>query len=351
MATGADFGQTSGHPTVRGAELAVNEINDAGGVLIDGEPHQLRLVVEEHEQRGESAASKARLLINRDGVNAIVGPQTSATAIPVAKVADLAGVPMISPMSSNALTTSARQFAFRLAFLDEMQGTVLAQYSITEGGATTAAVLFDEALKYASGLAKTFRGAFESAGGTVVAYESYTTDAAETFSDQLKRIAAADPDVLFLPNITTVDSIQMVEARALGVRATFIGSDSWDMQRLRVLDAAEGAVISHQWHYESPTPAVVAFLDRFDAAYGRVPRTTAAMTYDAVGVLSEALGMAGTAEAGAIRDALRSVNGYTGVTGTISFLGGHDPERSVVISTIRDGEIVVVGPVEPMTGT
>lgn len=351
VATGADFDQTSGHPTRRGADLAIQEINAAGGIRIDGEPHMLRLFVESHEQRGESAASKARLLINRDRVHALVGPQTSATAIPVSKVADVARIPMISPMSSNAQTTSARDFAFRLAFLDDVQGTVLAQYAIEENGAQTAGVLFDEALAYANGLARKFRIAFENAGGEVVAYESYTTDAAETFTEQLSRIAIADPDVLFLPNITLVDSIQMVEARALGIRAAFIGSDSWDMQRLRQIPEAEGAVISHQWHYESPTTSVAAFLERFDAAYGRVPRTTAAMTYDAVGVLAEALRIAGTASSGPFRDAIRAVDDYEGVTGRIAFRGGHDPERSVVISVIEDGEIRVVGPVEPRSGT
>jgi branched-chain amino acid transport system substrate-binding protein len=339
---GDGFEETSGRPSIRGAELAVRRINDGGGFIVDDRVYRVRVVVRTYPNRPDAAARTARLLLNEDSVHVLVGPQLSHHAIPVSVIAESAGVPMISPMSSNPETTAGKRFVFRLAFLDDAQATALGEFASGELKARRAALLYDESNPYGPSLARRFSKAFESAGGAVVAEETYTTDRNKTFYDQLARIALTRPDVLLLPNPAWEDSIQVVQARQLGIDAVFLGSDRWDLNMLGDLAEAQGAIVSHQWHHEGTHAESIDFIRAFRDEFGIGPHTTAAMTYDAVGVLAAAVEKAGTLEPSQIALAIERLIGYRGATGSITFAGRHDPERSVAISTIRDGGVAVL---------
>jgi branched-chain amino acid transport system substrate-binding protein len=250
-------------------------------------------------------------------------------------------------MSSNPETTAGKRFVFRLAALDQVQGEVAARYAREELEASRAAVLYDEAVAYSRGLAATFQEIFEAAGGFVVSAERYTTDRATDFTEQLRRIAAAQPDVLYLPNAPREDSLQMRQARELGIEARFFGGDTWDLLGYADYPWAEGSVVTHQWHYDVPAPEAEAFLRRFRAVYDRTPRTTAAMTFDAVSVLAQAAGQASSLDLEELRSCIAATSQYRGATGMISFNGGGDPDRSITVSTIRDGQIVVLEMIDP----
>jgi branched-chain amino acid transport system substrate-binding protein len=345
--TGEDFDDSSGDPSVRGAELAAEELNAAGGVEIDGRRHVVRILVRRYAPRPDAAATEARALLNRDSVHVLVGPQLSVHAIPVSVIAESAEVPMISPMSSSPQTTAGKRFVFRLAFLDEAQGGVLGRYAFETLQATRAAVLYDESLAYSASVAAEFQRAFEAAGGSVVGVERYTSDQVGTFAAQLKRIAATRPEVLLLPNPSPDVTVQVRETRDLGITARFLGSDTWDMQRLKDVAEADGALVTHQWHYEAPIPEVAGFVERFQTAYRRMPRTTAAMTYDAVHVLAAAVHEAGSLDGDRVVTTLSTLAAYRGATGSIAFNGSGDPARSVALSALREGRIVVITLVDP----
>ena len=140
--------QTSGLPSVHASELAAKLVNDRGGVTLDGRSHNLRIVVASYEDRADSATSVARALINQERIDALIGPQFSRHAIPVAVVAEDARVPMLSPMSSNPATTKDKSFVFRLAFLDNFQGDVMGRFAAKELDARRAAVLYDRTTAY-----------------------------------------------------------------------------------------------------------------------------------------------------------------------------------------------------------
>lgn len=327
--------------------MARNEINASGGIVVDGRSHRVRIVVGRYEARPDAAATRARALLNQDSVHALVGPQLSGHAIPVSVIAEDVGVPMISPMSSNPETTRGKALVSRLAFLDAAQGGAMGRFAVDSLGATRAAILFDESSAYSRSVAASFRAGFRRAGGEVVAEETYTLDRNRTFVDQLTRIRDARPDVLLLPNVTKDDSVQVREARALGIDAVFLGSDRWDLHSLRRVPEAEGAFVSHQWLPGLAGPAEAAFSERFTATYGKAPRSTAALTYDAVMILAVAASDAGTIEGTGWGRAIREIRDHEGVAGPVSFDGSGDPRRGVALSTIRDGTIVSLRLIQP----
>ena len=339
--------ESSGEATVNGARTAVDEANEAGGIAVGGVPHQIVMVVRDHADRADAATGAARELINQEHVDVLVGPQLSEHAIPVARLAEEAGIPMISPMSTNPETTADKRFAFRVAFLDDFQGQVLARFAREDLKADRVAVLFDITRPYSRSLAEFFRDAVELEGAEVVAFESFLQSGDSDFGPQLRRIREGAPDVLFLPNYTAVDSIQMRQARELGIEATFLGGDSWDLNSLSLLTATDGAYTTRQWSPDLALEEAATFRNKYRERFGGEPRITAAMTYDAVGLLLDALHRAGRTDAEPVRDALASTRGYRGATGLIEYTGSGDPTRAVVISRVQGRSAAVHRVVEP----
>jgi len=338
---------TSGRPSIEGAELAVREANEAGGILIGGVPHPVKLIVKEYDDRPDSATSMARALVNQCRIDVLVGPQFSRHAIPVAIVADDAEIPMVSPMSSSPATTQGRRFVFRLASLDDVQGRAMGEFAARDLGARRAAVLYDISTDYSRTLAEAFRGAFEDAAGKIVAFEPFARDEPLDYRARLERIAAADADVLYLPNDSERVEAQIVQARELGVEATLLGGDTWDLERFLALAETDGAYVAHQWHPDLDTPEARRFRDLFAKAYGKTPKITAAMTYDAVVLVLRVIERQGSLDSSAIRDGLAATSDFIGATGSVSYREGPDPERSVVISRISGGRSSLYRLVDP----
>lgn len=342
------MGAASGEPSVQGARMAVNEINAGGGVEVAGERYRLRLIERAYENRPDAAASAARALINLDSADILVGPQISAHAISAGIVAEASEVPMISPMASNPMVTAGRKFVFRLAFLDAFQGELLARYAYDSLGLRRGGVLFDAANPYGREIARLFQRTFEARGGRMVSVETFVTDGGADFTPQLRRILATSPDALLLPNYSVQDSLQVKQARALGFRGRFLGSDTWDPVSFAKVRDAEGTVLVSQWSREITRPQARTFIARFTAAYHRPPRTTSVATYDAVVLLADAARRAGTIRNGAAwARAIGRTARFEGAGATYRFNGTGDPKRSGCIVTLGprgDSLLLVVEP-------
>jgi branched-chain amino acid transport system substrate-binding protein len=335
-----------GQSTVNAAQLAVNEVNDAGGLSIDGQQLQIELLIEDNEDKKETAVSAAQKLINQAGVVAIVGPQASRNAIPAAAVAESARVPLISPWSTNPETTAGRKYVFRVAFIDPFQGRVMARFAIEELGAQKAAVLYDVASEYNKGIAEIFRQIFVDAGGEMAAFESYTTGETD-FSAQLAAIKDSGADVLFLPNYYSEIPLQVGQAREMGLDLPIIGADAWGPLEADALPDLEGCFFSTHYATDIASPVAQAFVSSYEAAYGQVPDDVAALTYDAFGLLSEAIRSQGKADSESIRNGLASIRRYEGVTGVMEFQATGDPVKSAVILKIEGGKFVFYRQAEP----
>lgn len=330
------------------AQMAVQEINDAGGLDVGGKKYQIELFVEDNAGKADQSASAAQKLITQQNVVAIIGPNASRYAIPASEIAESSKVVLISPWSTNPKTTlnaqtdAPKQYVFRAAFIDPFQGRVVAKFALDNLKASKAAVLYDVASDYNKGIAEFFKQTYEENGGTVVAFETYTTNDKD-FSAQLTKIKDAGPEVIFLPNYYSEVPLQIQQAHRLGITVPFLGSDSWGSAELVTLCGTdcEGYYFSTHYAADAATPVATKFIEGYKTKYGNTPDDVAALTYDSFGLLWQALQSAGKVDRQAVRDALAKIPSYEGVTGNMQFVeGSGDPIKSAVILQIKDGKFV-----------
>jgi branched-chain amino acid transport system substrate-binding protein len=281
----------------------------------------------------------AEKLINQENVVALVGPQASRNAIPVSNVAENAQIPMISPWSTNPETTLGKKYVFRVAFIDPFQGQVMARFTFEELQATKVAVLYDIASSYNRGIAEIYKQVIEAAGGQVMAFESYTTGE-EDFSLQLTKIRDSDAEVLFLPNYESEVPLQVEQARAKGIDIPIIGSDSWGTIPPENRKSIEGSYFSTHYATDIADEPARTFIEKYRTLYGHTPDDVAALTYDAFGLLFDAIQNQGLADSESIRTGLAGIESFTGVTGTMQYAGSGDPVKSAVILKVVNGEFV-----------
>jgi branched-chain amino acid transport system substrate-binding protein len=340
---------TGGVPVVgesckNAADLAVKEINDAGGLDVGGKKYMIELLVEDDEDKAESAAAAAQKLATA-GVVAMVGPNASRNAIPAAEVAESSKMPMISPWSTNTKTTldaktgAPKKYVFRAAFIDDFQGVVAAKFAIDQVKTKKPAVLYDVASEYNKGIADVYKRTLEENGLQVVAFETYTTGDKD-FSAQLTKIQQSGADSLFLPNYYSEVPLQVQQARRLGFNGDILGSDSWGSSELITLCGSDCDGLYFTTHYAADiaTPKAQAFIKAYEETYGKTPDDVAALTYDSFGMLFQALQAGGKVDREAVRDAISSITSYEGVTGNMQFKGTGDPIKSAVIIQISGGQ-------------
>ena len=319
------------------ARLAVDQINGSGGLDLGGRKRRVNVLVLDDRDTPEGAVNAARALIHQENVVAIVGPQLSRNAIPASRIAEDTGIPMICPMSTNPETTRGKRYVFRIPYLDTFQGAVMARFARSRLRARRAAVLFDVADVYNREIARVFKEAFNRLGGQVVAFEQYTTDQSRDYTVQLTRIAAAAPEVLYLPNYAADVEVQARQARDLGIGAVLLGSDGWSETRFHRIPAFQGSYLTRHWHPDIETGVSRKFLEDFTGRYKRVPDDVAATTFDAFHLLFAAVRLERSADPSGIQKALYRLRGFQGVTGTIEYRLSGDPVKSAVIIEIRDG--------------
>jgi branched-chain amino acid transport system substrate-binding protein len=327
------------------AEMWLEDIKAAGGLDVGGVKYDVEVIIEDNESKPESAAKAATKLITEDEVLAIVGPQSSAQAIPAGEMANNFGTPMISPWSTNPDTTKDRPFVFRGCFLDPFQGPVVANFIKEEFGFTKAAVLYDVASDYPKGLAEVFKEAWEknNGPGSVVAFESFTTKDAD-FSSQLTNIINSGAEVLFTPQYYNEVALIVQQAHELGWKNPIVGSDSWGSAETVKLCGEECYGLFFSTHYAAAgaTGATKAFIDRYNQKYGYVPDDVGALTWDSLRIVQAAIqgtgGLSGDLKKDreAVKDAMASIKEFDGITGKMTFTPDGDPIKCAVIVRISD---------------
>jgi len=324
---------TFGQSSKEGAELAIKEWNEKGGLL--GKP--IEWVVADGGCDGATATDAANKVIDQDGVKFIIGEVCSSASIPVSEVANPKKVLQISPTSTNPKVTIGKPFTFRACFLDPFQGDVMATLAIKDLGAKTAAVMYDKGNDYVLGLAEYFKQYFEEKGGKVLVYEAYTAEDTD-FSAILSKVADAKPDVLFLPDYYNKVNLIGKQAKEKGITATLLGGDGWDSADLDVT-AVEGGYHSNHYAEVDPRPVVQDFLKKYKAAYGKAPDALAVLAYDAANILFESIKKANTTDTEKVRETMAGIE-VEGVSGKITFNAEGDPIKTAAIIQIKGGEKV-----------
>lgn len=321
-----------------GAILAAEEINAAGGITVGGRRERIRLIVEDGGGGPEAAVSKALKLINRDRAVALVGLPRSHNAIPVAKYVERYRVPLISTMSTHPETTAGKRWVFRMAFLDASQGRVLAELAAGDLGARRAAALIHAVSAYSAHLGEVFGDEFRRRGGQLVAYETFTEDQLDV-TEQLGRIKDSGAEILLMPNDARWVELHVGAARDAGITATLLGGDTWGNENLRNCPEIRGSYFSDFWSPDRGGVRSQDFIAAYRRRFGAMPSAAAALSYDALSMVAEAVRRGGT-DRETIRAAIASLEVFHGVTGTIGFRGSGDPSRSVFIRKFEeDGQI------------
>jgi branched-chain amino acid transport system substrate-binding protein len=326
---------TFGRSTDRGMRMALEEINAKGGAL--GRP--IELLSEDDRSITEEARTAAQKLLQRDQVVALLGEIASSRSLAAAPEAQRSRVPMISPGSTNPKVTEVGDYIFRACFIDPFQGTVMARFAVDELKVKRVAILFDFKQDYSVGLADFFRKTFTELGGEIVADERYTSGDIE-FRAQLTTIRSAKPDAIFVPGYYTELGLIAKQARELGIDVPLLGGDGWDSEKTLEIGgkAVEGYFFSTHYAADSDSPKVQAFVTAYKAKYDETPDAMAALGYDTVGILADALTRAGDTEGTKLRDAIAATADYDGVTGKISIDPARNARKDAVVLKIEDGK-------------
>jgi branched-chain amino acid transport system substrate-binding protein len=338
----ATFG-TSSH---EGTLLAIDEINAAGGVL--GKP--LELITEDNRSTVGESATIAKKLINSGKVVALLGEVASSRSLEVAPIAQAAGIPQISPSSTNPDVTKTGDYIFRVCFIDPFQGTLLATFAKNTLGAKKVAIFSDVATAYSVGLHKFFKEAWLAGGGEVVSEVKYT-GGDKDFKAQLTAIKNAKPDAIMVPGYYTEVGLIVAQARQLGITVPIFGGDGWEAPELIQIAGAEAlqnTYYSTHFSPQSSDPNVQKFVAAYKAKYdGKVPDAMAALGYDSAKVLADAIRRAGTTDGPALRDAIAATRDYQGATGNTTLDANRDASKPAVIITVKDGEFQYVESIAP----
>lgn len=333
-----------GISTRNGIELALEEVNAAGGVK--GKKVDVR--VYDDMSKPEEAASAATRLITQDHVLAILGEVASSNSLAMAPKAQEAKVPMISPSSTNEKVTEVGDYIFRTCFIDPFQGSVMAKYAKDELKFTKVAILTDTKSAYSDGLTQVFKKRFAELGGTIVAVEAYGKGDTD-FRAQLTNLKKVKPEGVYVPGYYQDVALIAEQAKELGLKTTMMGGDGWDSAKLFELGGAavEGAYVSNHYAADDPSPKVQDFIKKYSAKYGSVPDSLAALGYDSANMLVEAMKRADDVSGPKLRDAIAQTKDFQGVAGTITLDDKRNPVKPAVVLKVDGGKFKYVATVAP----
>jgi len=338
--TAATFGTSSRN----GIDMAIDEVNKAGGVL----GKQIRVIVEDDQTKPEEAQTVVTKLISKDRVVAVLGEVASSRSLAAAPVAQQNQVPMISPSSTNPKVTQVGDYIFRVCFIDPFQGLVMAKFATNTMKVRNVAILRDIKNDYSVGLADVFIENFTKMGGKIVTDQSYSEGDTD-FSAQLTSIKSANPQAIFVPGYYTEVGLIARQAKKLGLNATLMGGDGWDSPKLIEIggEALNGTYFSNHYSVDDPSPAIRKFVDDYKARFNEVPDALAALAYDAANILFEAMRKANSTEGPKLRDAIAQTTDFPGVTGKITIDKDRNSVKPAVVLQVKDGKLAFVETITP----
>ncbi len=327
--------QGYGLQNLQGVELAVEEINKAGGI----EGHQLRLISRDDEGDGTVAARIAQDFVNTHSVSAVIGHVNSSGMLSAAPVYD-GQLAAIATSATSPDLTGISSWVFRIISSDSLNGIALANFASKFGQRAPASVaVLYENNTYGRGLADAFRRSFH---GDILSLDPINADlpTAEPYISYLK---TRKPRIVFVAGRVASALKILQEAKKQGFNPIFVGGDGWQ-GILADTATSEGTYIGMSFTPEDPSPAARAFVAAFRKKFNTAPDAHAALAYDATKLVAQALKEKGP-DRRAVRDYLRSLNretAYPGLTGPAFFEDTGDPVgMRFKVFRVHDGLLTV----------
>ena len=341
-------------------EDRIAEINEKGGI----KGYKIELITYDSRSEVPDAVAAAKRLMDQDHVSAIIGPEWSGAAIPIASIADASKTPVIATTASNIKVTvddngNVHPFMFRVCFIDPYQGFAIADFAYKELGKRKAAFITDVSAAYSVGIQNYFEEHFTSLGGEVVAKEGYQANDQE-FRAQISKVAESGADLLVVPTATYRDiALIAKQADALGLKIQYLGVDGWVADELLSMAGKEldGAYLSSGVTTESPE-----FKDynaAFEKKHGMKATVYAYYALDALYAIEYAsnsvLDQSPSADPGSeafrlsLKSALETMKDVPAFTSKLTIEPDtHNPHnKPVVILQIKDGQWKIVKTYEP----
>lgn len=331
-----------GQRTLEGLKMAVDEINQKGGVL----GKKIELVVFDNKSDKAESLNVATRLATKEKVLTLLGPVTSGATKSASGAASKYKIPLISPTATDDLVTvdertgKTKEYVFRICFNDSFQGSVMANFGIKTLKLKTAAIIYDASSDYSKGLYKNFKETFIKNGGKVVAEEAFSKGE-QDFNSILTKIRDKKPEAIFAPVYYDEAGLIIKQARELGLNVPILGSDGFDDPK--VIEKAGKKYATNVYfstHYSSQDTdkKVQDFMKKYKQRYKIEPNALSALGYDLGYFMADAIKRANsTTDKEKLRKALETTKNFVGVTGVITIDDKHNAQKSAVIIEIKDG--------------
>ena len=314
-------------------ELALGEINAA-----HANGPELKFIIEDDQSTIEGAVAAFNKLIHQEGVSVLLGPSTSSQTEAVFPIAQENQVVAISPTSSATGLSAIGDFVFRISLTTGVLVPSGIEVTHAKLGYQTAATIYDAADLFSTDSDAAVREALTANGIEVLTTETFKGGDTD-FSEQLTRIKALNPDIIFFSSLPPEKPGMLLQAKELGIAAPFI------LRTLTIGDveaageAAEGAMTFIGWSDTIDTPTNQAFLENYRATYNSEPNNYVARAYTTLYVLAEAITRAQSTDSTEIRDALANIRDLDTVFGKFSFDANGDAVYDPKILIVKDGEL------------
>lgn len=338
-----------GNSVKNAAQLAIDEINEAGGV----NGLKLELLFEDDEAKGDKAKSAFEKLMDK-GMQIMMGAVTSDASIALNDLVKNEGILQITPSGSAAKCTENPN-AFRICFTDPMQGELMAKYIYETEKIQKIAIIFNQNDSYSTGINDAFRTKFTELGGTITAETSFAGDDAKDFNAQLTKIKGTDAQGIFMPIYNDKAAAIAIAAKDKEITLPLFGCDGWDGILEKYLDTADKAALIEGATYLTPftasdeNAAIQKFVKSYQEKYaGATPDQFAADAYDAIYTIKAALEKAEIKSAklsaednAALVKAMTEIE-IDGLTGKMTFTAAGEPNKGAKVAKIQDGKYVVI---------
>lgn len=321
----------------RGVEMAIDEINAAGGVTLSDGTYQLAVDVRDDQGDTTECLNAMNALIS-EGIGLVIGSATSGCTAAITSVANSEGVVLITPSGTADSLTESMGYVFRTCFRDSFQGELAAQYAADQGY-TRVGIVYCSADTYSSGLRDAFTAACAEKGIEIVAEESVATMTEVDYTNQFNQMVSAGAELVFTPFYYDVMGPYLIpQARSVGFDGVLLGADGVDNTETTIPDGADLSAYNNVMfvnHYSTElatSDVSVNFVENYESIYGESPNNFDALAYDAVYVLKDAMEDAGSADAASVQASLADTSKvYEVSTGTFSFDDTGTPIKSGVL--------------------
>lgn len=326
-----------GIPGQKGMELAIEELNDQGGIL----GKEVKGIYEDNKGETSEINAIAKKYVTVDKVAAMVGdPCTGLTKV-AAEIAQQNNVVIFSAGATGAGVVEIGDCVFRNTLLDVFAAPAVVDWMINQKGWQNIAIITSGNNGYSTALTPIFQEAIEAKSGTIVLDETIS-DGETDFTAQVTKLKNSGAEVLVFTGYYTEAALIMKECQKQGVDITLVGGDGLYGQDLVKLggDAVEEKVIFYcGFSSDQPSPETEKFLEAYRNKYNEEPDMFSAQYYDAVMILAKAMTDANSSDPAVFKAELAKLKDYPGVSGNTTFRADREPIKSpICLMTVKDGK-------------